>query len=340
MLKATSEDHPTQDRPGDRAVQADRILEDLDVLRRRLARGQRTVMGARSHATWLGSMVFDGARTFEGVTPDLDLHCARVNRSAEVFSLEADGAGRRLGRARARRHQALRPQCRALHPADVLGGERLARRRAPRSGIDALVPVHLRGGNAEADRRRAHALALPAADRTNARRSRPRPAASIPTMPARSIEAQERGFDNCLHARPARQCRRAWHRQRVHGEGRRRLYAGAQRHVPQRHHPPARHQAVARRRRRGGREGDELRRVPGTPTRFSPAAIIPRCRRSPASTIARCSRARSIARRASSTGHLPTRKRRIDSASHRHVDFSSSVPIFRRPCRTISRYRR
>src|SRR5947209_416946 len=49
--------------------------------------GNTPIMGARSHAVWLGSMVFDGARAFEGVTPDLDLHCARVNRSAEVFTL-------------------------------------------------------------------------------------------------------------------------------------------------------------------------------------------------------------------------------------------------------------
>jgi branched-chain amino acid aminotransferase len=33
-------------------------------------------------------MVFDGARAFEGVTPDLELHCARVNRSAEIMSLK------------------------------------------------------------------------------------------------------------------------------------------------------------------------------------------------------------------------------------------------------------
>jgi branched-chain amino acid aminotransferase len=49
--------------------------------------GNAPIMGARSHAVWLGSMVFDGARAFEGVTPDLDLHCARVNRSAESFAL-------------------------------------------------------------------------------------------------------------------------------------------------------------------------------------------------------------------------------------------------------------
>jgi len=50
--------------------------------------GNAAIMGARSHATWLGSMVFDGARTFEGVTPDLDLHCARVNSSAASFLLK------------------------------------------------------------------------------------------------------------------------------------------------------------------------------------------------------------------------------------------------------------
>src|SRR5712691_5872370 len=50
--------------------------------------GNLPIMGARTHATWLGSMVFDGARAFEGVTPDLDLHCARVNVSAVNFLLK------------------------------------------------------------------------------------------------------------------------------------------------------------------------------------------------------------------------------------------------------------
>ena len=39
---------------------------------------------------WLGSSVFDGARAFEGVTPDLDRHFARVNASATTLSLEPD----------------------------------------------------------------------------------------------------------------------------------------------------------------------------------------------------------------------------------------------------------
>jgi branched-subunit amino acid aminotransferase/4-amino-4-deoxychorismate lyase len=46
------------------------------------------IMGPRTHGLWLGSTVFDGARAFEGVTPDLDRHCARVNQSAINFGLK------------------------------------------------------------------------------------------------------------------------------------------------------------------------------------------------------------------------------------------------------------
>lgn len=49
--------------------------------------GNVPIMGARTHAAWLGTSVFDGARAFEGVTPDLDLHCARVNQSAKAMCL-------------------------------------------------------------------------------------------------------------------------------------------------------------------------------------------------------------------------------------------------------------
>ncbi|MEJ2623176.1 MAG: branched-chain amino acid aminotransferase [Pseudolabrys sp.] len=50
--------------------------------------GDVHLMGPRTHGVWLGSTVFDGARAFEGVTPDLDLHCARINRSAAAIGLE------------------------------------------------------------------------------------------------------------------------------------------------------------------------------------------------------------------------------------------------------------
>ena len=51
--------------------------------------GNPGLIGPRSHAMWLGSSVFDGARWFEGVAPGLDLHCERVNRSAEALGLKA-----------------------------------------------------------------------------------------------------------------------------------------------------------------------------------------------------------------------------------------------------------
>ncbi|OBY28886.1 branched-chain amino acid aminotransferase [Leisingera sp. JC1] len=50
--------------------------------------GNTAVMRAADHAMWLGSSVFDGARFFDGRTPDLDLHCARTNASAEALMME------------------------------------------------------------------------------------------------------------------------------------------------------------------------------------------------------------------------------------------------------------
>jgi branched-chain amino acid aminotransferase len=50
--------------------------------------GNVPIMGPRTHAAWLCSVVFDGARYFEGVAPDLDLHCARVNESAKKLHLK------------------------------------------------------------------------------------------------------------------------------------------------------------------------------------------------------------------------------------------------------------
>ncbi len=45
------------------------------------------IISAADHGAWLGSGVFDGARYFEGLAPDLTPHCARVNRSAEALML-------------------------------------------------------------------------------------------------------------------------------------------------------------------------------------------------------------------------------------------------------------
>ncbi len=51
--------------------------------------GDLRVMRAADHGAWQGTLVFDGARAFEGVTPDLDRHAARIVRSAEVMGMTA-----------------------------------------------------------------------------------------------------------------------------------------------------------------------------------------------------------------------------------------------------------
>lgn len=49
--------------------------------------GNPPIMGPGTHAAWLGSIIFDGARAFEGVAPDLDLHCQRAVNSARALEL-------------------------------------------------------------------------------------------------------------------------------------------------------------------------------------------------------------------------------------------------------------
>ena len=49
--------------------------------------GDVPIMQAADHGAWLGSNVFDGARYFEGVAPDLEAHCARVNASAKALMI-------------------------------------------------------------------------------------------------------------------------------------------------------------------------------------------------------------------------------------------------------------
>ncbi len=50
--------------------------------------GNPMFMGPMTHAPWLGSCVFDGARAFDGVAPDLDKHCQRLVRSVRSFGLK------------------------------------------------------------------------------------------------------------------------------------------------------------------------------------------------------------------------------------------------------------
>ena len=46
------------------------------------------LIGPMDHAFWMSSVVFDGARSFAGLVPDLDLHCQRLLASAKAMLLE------------------------------------------------------------------------------------------------------------------------------------------------------------------------------------------------------------------------------------------------------------
>ena len=75
--------------------------------------GNPPIIGPRSHAAWLGSTVFDGARVFEGVMPDMDRHCARVNRSAATIGLKATMAAEAI-------HELVREGARKFAPGTAL----------------------------------------------------------------------------------------------------------------------------------------------------------------------------------------------------------------------------
>ena len=49
--------------------------------------GNPPIFGPMTHAAWMASVTFDGARAFEGVMPDLDRHSARAGDSARALGL-------------------------------------------------------------------------------------------------------------------------------------------------------------------------------------------------------------------------------------------------------------
>ena len=206
--------------------------------------GNVPIMGVRTHAAWLCTSVFDGARAFEGVTPDLDLHCARVNESAKVMSLKPLVSTETWMALAREGLQALRSRCRTLYTADVLARGCGARRGAAGPGNDALVPYALCRTVAKADRHRDHVIAVPPSDaRIRAGGCQGRlPLSQQCARHDRSAVARLRQLPDVRHAG---QHRRTRHRECLHGQGRRGVYAGGQRHLSRRHHPRAGHGALA-----------------------------------------------------------------------------------------------
>lgn len=159
--------------------------------------GNVPIMGVRTHAAWLCTSVFDGARAFEGVTPDLDLHCARVNESAKAMclkpfvSLETWLALVREGRKRFERDAEL--YIRPMYWAeDAAGGAVRPDPETTRWCLTLYVtPLPKPTGTA---------ITL-SPYRRPTRDSAPVEAKAgclYPNNARAMIEARERGFDNCL----------------------------------------------------------------------------------------------------------------------------------------------
>ena len=239
--------------------------------------GNVPIMGVRTHAAWLCTSVFDGARAFEGVAPDIDLHCARVNESAKVMSLKPLVSTETwmglVGEGRKRFDRDAELYIRPMYwPEDARRG-----RGAARPGNHALVPHALRRTAAEADRHSHHAVAVPPSDaRVRAGRRQGRlPLPEQCARPDRSALARLRQLSDVRHAR---QCRRTRHRQYLHGQGRRRVHAGGERHLPLRHNPRAGHRACCARPASPSSRRCCAIPISNPPTRFSPRATSPRSR--------------------------------------------------------------
>ncbi len=62
---------------------SDKTITSICYFNGQWASGPVPLMTSNTNAAWLANAVFDGARSFEGVAPDLDLHCQRAIRSAQ-----------------------------------------------------------------------------------------------------------------------------------------------------------------------------------------------------------------------------------------------------------------
>ena len=80
--------HATQSAGRSDHVQPAKSLPAWTWFEGRWHQGDIPVMTVQSPAAWLGASIFDGARAFDGVAPDLDRHCARAIESARLFGMK------------------------------------------------------------------------------------------------------------------------------------------------------------------------------------------------------------------------------------------------------------
>ncbi|HZT27945.1 MAG TPA: branched-chain amino acid aminotransferase [Pseudolabrys sp.] len=159
--------------------------------------GNVPLWGARTHAIWLGSSVFDGARVFEGVAPDLDQHCARVNASAKTMYLKPSvSVDEWLGLARDGISKF--PQGATLYVRPMYWAERASAMALPPDAESTRFALSLW----EAPMRKPEGFSVTLSPfRRPTYESAPVDAKAgclYPNNARAMLEANSRGFDNCL----------------------------------------------------------------------------------------------------------------------------------------------
>jgi branched-chain amino acid aminotransferase len=85
---AAADIHDIRRRPDLMGVHDSFASSGLTYLDGKWQEGNVPLMGSMTHAAWLASVVFDGARAIRGMAPDLDMHCERCVDSAQKFDLK------------------------------------------------------------------------------------------------------------------------------------------------------------------------------------------------------------------------------------------------------------
>jgi branched-chain amino acid aminotransferase len=165
----------------------------------RWAEGAVPLMSSATNAAWLANTVFDGARAFEGVAPDLDRHCERVVRSAHTLGLQPTKTAEEI-LALAREGVALFPQGSALYIRPMFWAETGLILIDPASTEFALVitkmplPDPSKGFTACLSSYR-----RPAPDQAP---THAKAACLYPLAAMAAAEAKRRGFDNAVMRDP------------------------------------------------------------------------------------------------------------------------------------------
>ena len=230
--------------------------------------GNVPLWGARTHAIWLGSSVFDGARIFEGTAPDLDLHCARVNASAKTMFLKPIVSMEEwLGLT----HEGMKkfPTGTTLYVRPMYWAERAGPMALPGDPESTRFALTLY----DAPMRKPDGFSV-----TLSPFKRPtiecapvdaKAGCLYPNNARAMFEAKSRGFDNCLVCDMLGNVAELANSNVFMAKDGVVFTPVDERHLPQRHHPPANHQADARGRSRGHRERAALCRFRGGRRNFA-----------------------------------------------------------------------